>query len=39
LFLLIIDPPTWAVGEHDRHFRRNIPGEDRSANHASAILI
>jgi len=39
LLLLIIDPPTWAVGEQDRHFRDNIPGKDRSANHASAILM
>jgi hypothetical protein len=38
LFLLIIDPPTWAVGEQDRHFRNNIPDKDRSADHASAIL-
>jgi len=39
LFLLIIDPPTWAGVEQDRHFRDNIPGKDRSANHASAILM
>ena len=37
LLLLIIDPPTWAVGEQDRHFRDNIPGKDRSADHGSAI--
>jgi hypothetical protein len=39
LLLLIIDPPTWAVGEQDRHFRDNIPGKDRSADHASAIRM
>jgi hypothetical protein len=38
LFLLIIDPSTWAVGEQDRHFRDNIPGKHRRADHASAIL-
>jgi hypothetical protein len=38
LLLLITDPPTWAVGEQERHFRDNIPGKDRSGDHASAIL-
>jgi hypothetical protein len=37
LLLLIIDPPTWAVGEQDRHFGDNIPGKDQSADHGSAI--
>src|SRR4029453_7682129 len=35
LLLLIIDPATWAVGEQDRHFRHDIPGKDRSSDHAS----
>jgi hypothetical protein len=39
LLLLIIDPAIWAVGEQDRHFRDNIPGKDRRADHASAIRI
>jgi hypothetical protein len=39
LLLLIIDPSTWAVGEQDRHFGHNIPGRDRSADHASAIRV
>jgi len=30
---------TWAVGEQERHFDDNIPGKDRLANHASAILM
>jgi hypothetical protein len=39
LLLLIIDPSTWAVGEQDRHFGDNIPGQNQSADHASAIRI
>jgi hypothetical protein len=36
--LLIIDPPTWAVGDQDCLSPDNIPGSDESIDHASAIL-